>query len=82
MKNEFYDAYTQLFQNSFNRLRRTIRIKLKAIKYCDRCNFHKIHESQQLRKLKSLRPTQLLDELKMQKDAQDGNKEFVFEPIT
>ena len=34
MKNEFYEAYTQLFQNSFNRLRRLLRIKLKAIKYC------------------------------------------------
>lgn len=41
MKNEFYDAYTELFQNSFNRLRRTIRIKLKAIKYCDKHNIAK-----------------------------------------
>ena len=41
MKNEFYDAYTVLFQNSFNRLRRTIMIKLKAIKYCDKFQYNK-----------------------------------------
>ena len=31
LKNEFYEAYTQMFQNSFNQLRRILRIKLKAI---------------------------------------------------
>ena len=36
MKNEFYEAYSQLFENSYNNLRRTIRIKLKAIRYCNR----------------------------------------------
>lgn len=36
MKNEFYEAYSQLFENSYNNLRRIIRIKLKAIRYCDR----------------------------------------------
>lgn len=31
MKNEFYEIYTQIFQNSLTILRRQIRIKLRAI---------------------------------------------------
>jgi len=30
---EFFEAYTELFDNSYNTLRRLIRIKLKAIRY-------------------------------------------------
>lgn len=36
MKNEFYEAYGQLFENSYNNLRRTVRIKMKAIRYTNR----------------------------------------------
>ena len=36
MRNEFYEAYGQLFENSYNNLRRTIRIKLKAIRYTNK----------------------------------------------
>ena len=36
MKNEQYDAYTDVFNNSLNNLRRTIRIKLKAIRYSNK----------------------------------------------
>ena len=33
MKNEFYEIYTQIFENSMTILRRTIKIKLKAIQF-------------------------------------------------
>lgn len=33
MKNEFREAYTQLFENSYTNLRKTIQVKLKAIKF-------------------------------------------------
>ena len=36
MKNELYEAYTDIFSNSLNNLRRTIRIKLKAIRYSNK----------------------------------------------
>lgn len=36
MKNEFREAYTNLFQNSFTNLRRTIQVKLKAIRYSNK----------------------------------------------
>lgn len=86
MKNEFYYAYTQLFQNSFNRLRRTIRIKLKAIKYCEKNHYGcptETNEFARLKKLNSVRPTRLLDELKIQRHQQHSSQyEFIFDPIT
>ena len=42
MKYEFYEAYKYLFINTFNRLRRTIRIKLKAIRYCKRYMYKEV----------------------------------------
>lgn len=36
MKNELYEAYTDVFNNSLNLLQRTIRIKLKALRFCQR----------------------------------------------
>lgn len=36
MKNEFREAYTNLFENSFTNLRRTILVKLKAIRYSNK----------------------------------------------
>lgn len=36
MKNEFKEAYTCLFENSFTNLRRTIQVKLKAIRYSNK----------------------------------------------
>lgn len=36
MRFEFYEAYQNLFDNTYNRLRRTIRIKLKAVRYCQK----------------------------------------------
>ena len=36
MKNEFRDAYVNLFENSFSLLRRTVQIKLKAINYANK----------------------------------------------
>lgn len=36
MKNNFRDAYINLFENSFTNLRRIIRIKLKAIMYSNK----------------------------------------------
>lgn len=46
MKYEFYEAYRYLFVNTFNRLRRTIRIKLKAIRYCKRYMYKEVNQSQ------------------------------------
>jgi len=34
MKMEFQEEYELLFENSFTRLNRTLKIKLEAIKYC------------------------------------------------
>lgn len=83
MKNEFYDAYTQLFQNSFNRLRRTIRIKLKAINYCDKFNVLDQQNKNKLKKLTSVKQAEnILDEFKIQKEKEkDESINFVFEPI-
>ena len=36
MRYEFNEVYKYLFVNTFNRLRRIIRIKLKAIRHCTR----------------------------------------------
>lgn len=36
MKNELYEAYTDVFNNSLNNMRRIIRIKLKAIRYSNK----------------------------------------------
>lgn len=36
MKNEFREAYTNLFENSFTNLRRSIQVKLKAIRYSNK----------------------------------------------
>ena len=36
MKNEFREAYINLFENSFTYLRRMIKIKLKAINYLNK----------------------------------------------
>lgn len=36
MKNEFREAYTNLFDNSFTNLRRIIMVKLKAIRYSNK----------------------------------------------
>lgn len=36
MKNEFREAYTNLFENSFTNLRKAILVKLKAIKYSNK----------------------------------------------
>lgn len=36
MKNEFREAYTTVFENSFTNLRRTIQVKLKAIRYSNK----------------------------------------------
>ena len=36
MKKEFREAYMNLFQNSFNNLRRTIQVKLKAIRFSNK----------------------------------------------
>lgn len=36
LKNELYEAYTEVFNNSLSSLRRTIRIKLKAIRYSNK----------------------------------------------
>lgn len=36
MKNEMYQAYTDVFSNCLNVLKRTIRIKLKAIRFANR----------------------------------------------
>lgn len=36
MKNEFRDAYVNLFENSFSNLRRIIQVKLKAIHYSNK----------------------------------------------
>ena len=36
MKNEFREAYMNLFENSFCNLRRTIQVKLKAIRYANK----------------------------------------------
>ena len=36
MKNEFREAYTNLFENSFTNLRRAILVKLKAIRYSNK----------------------------------------------
>lgn len=47
MKNEFYEAYCQIFENSFNHLRRTIRIKLKAIRYTTQYILPNIESQQQ-----------------------------------
>lgn len=86
MKNEFYDAYTELFQNSFNRLRRTIRIKVKAIKYCEKFDFsnhtaQKRIETQNKMKTKFF-GTQLHEELKVHnKDNNIDIDGFVFDPI-
>ena len=33
MKNEFYEIYTQIFESSLTLLRRTIHLKLKAIRH-------------------------------------------------
>ena len=44
MKNEFREAYTNLFENSFTNLRRIIQVKLRAIKYSNKymmCGSHK-----------------------------------------
>lgn len=38
MKNELYEAYTEVFNNSLSNLRRIIRIKLKAIRYSNKYN--------------------------------------------
>jgi hypothetical protein len=34
MKMEFLEAYNSLFNNSYKRLDRALKIKLKAMKYC------------------------------------------------
>lgn len=36
MKNEFYEIYTQIFENSLTVLRRLSRFKFKAIKYSNK----------------------------------------------
>ena len=36
MKNNFREAYVNIFENSFTLLRRIIRIKIKAISYCNK----------------------------------------------
>ena len=36
MKNEFREAYVNLFENSFTNLRRIIQVKLKAIRYSNK----------------------------------------------
>lgn len=36
MKKEFREAYMNLFENSFNNLRRTIQVKLKAIRFINK----------------------------------------------
>jgi len=34
MKQEFVDAYDKLFNDAYNRLRRSLSLKLKAINHC------------------------------------------------
>ena len=36
MKNQFYEAYSELFADSMNHLKRTFKVKIKAIKYYKR----------------------------------------------
>ena len=82
MKNEFYEAYGQLFENSYNMLRRTIRIKLKAIRYTNRIlsKVPKImHTNTPLSQL-TKGDGNLLDQIQAEK--QTGfPADFVFKPI-
>jgi hypothetical protein len=35
MKQEFYEVYQKLFSDAYNRLRRALTLKLKAMRMCD-----------------------------------------------
>ena len=74
MKNEFKEAYNNIFENSFTHLRRTIQVKLKAIKYSNKylMSENKKHMQASVKKMFTFSGEQL-----MSKKLQDLN----FEPI-
>jgi len=57
MKNEFREAYVNLFENSFTNLRRMIKIKLKVINYLNKYLLRNIN-------LENCRDTPVFDKIK------------------
>ena len=66
MKNEFMEAYQYLFENTYNRLRRTIKVKLKAINYCNKYMYRDEEHYGDKRRYKGLGGEMLVNKIKEQ----------------
>lgn len=85
MQNQFYEAYTELFKNSFNQLRRTIKIKLMAIKYCEKFECAKTKSTTLTKQVKDYSPSETFTEGKKKKQLKEESKmdpDFVFNPVS
>lgn len=80
MKNEFMEAYQYLFENTYNRLRRTIKVKLKAIKYCNKYMYRDDAYYGDSRRFKGMGGEILVDKIKetVRNPFPDG---FILKPI-
>lgn len=79
MKHEFYDVYTQLFEKSLTILRRTIKIKLKAIRFANKFLRYKDQGCKHTNEMLSRGLTTVLNDLKSCDSGSDGG--YKFKPI-